>query len=98
MHQAHFPRDAFSTAALSNVAQEVGATQVKSPWIYVCGGAADETIIFRRPSAGAEYFRLTVPSGSNFSISKGYDFVDGLEVLTDTAAGDVNLVVAKVSL
>jgi hypothetical protein len=98
MHQAQFPRDAYSNIILGAVAQSVSAAAVKVAWISATNTSASRTIIFRRPGGGAEYFRIKLPSFWVGTISNGFDFVDGLEVLTAAAAGDVNLVLSIVEL
>ncbi len=94
-----FLRGAFHTSALTNVAQEVSPANGTDHRIYMggfiaVGGAAAEIIIFQRPSGGAEYFRVDVPIGAVITADDfGFNFVDGLEVLTATAAADVGLTI-----
>jgi hypothetical protein len=95
--QSTFPKGSYSNTALSNVAAVVSSTQVKATAIVFGGGAAAEEVIFRRPGAGTEYFRIKVPITAAFFIP-GFDFEDGLEILTADAAGDVAVFIPQFSV
>jgi hypothetical protein len=90
-----FAREVFSTTALTSVAQSVNSgARIRSKYVYVGGGAAAEIVIFRRPSAGSEYFRIPVGIAGAIALPAfEFDFDDGLEVITASAAGDVTVVI-----
>jgi hypothetical protein len=86
------PRGIFNTVTLTNAAEAVAAQGTFISGWRATGGAAAQVIIFRRPSAGAEYFRANVPiNGLVVSPPGGFYASGGLEVLTAGAAADVNL-------
>lgn len=91
--QTEYPRGVFHTSVLSDTALPVVLTGVKVSHISMKGGAAAEIIIFRRPSAGAEYFRKSLAIGEVREIARGFFFADGLEVICASAAGDVELTI-----
>jgi hypothetical protein len=101
MNEDHFefPRGLFSTAALTNVAQDVGTASIPQRvcWINLIGGAANEVVILRKSDASAEYCRIPVAAGASVMLP-GFKFYAsaGLEVLTVDAAGDVTCQVAYV--
>ena len=92
--QTEYPRGIFSKIDLTNVAVDVGTpSEDKKISHYILqGGGSLETIIFRS-SAGAEFFRLQLQAAEVLIISRGFQAVGGLELLTLTAAGDVNVTI-----
>ena len=95
-NETEYPRGIFTTAALTNVAQDVGADGVnlKVSHLVATGGAAAEIIIFRNSAGTTEYFRLPIGIGETIVLPRGFETEEGgLEALTASAAGDVNLTV-----
>jgi hypothetical protein len=94
MHEHNeFVRGVFNANDLTNSAQAVfsGGRGVKGVNIQGVGNAA--TVIFRGTGAGAEYMRITVGIGSRQEFRVPFYAANGLEVLTASAAGDVNITV-----
>ena len=94
--QSEYPSGRFTTAALTNAAQDVGVAgeDVKVSHLIATGGAAAEIIIFRNSAGATEYFRLPVGIGETVIPAGGFEAnLGGLEVLTDSAAGDVSLTI-----
>lgn len=92
MSQAlEFPRGHFSVDDLSNTLALVSASAIFVGWGTIVGGAARETVIFRRPDAGATYFEQLVPINGVIDLHGMY-FPDGLEVITADGAGDIGVV------
>ena len=91
-----FPRlkDVKSIEDLTSTAQTVYATGTnhKIAWGIVAGGAAAEKVIFRAIDDGPEYFRVSVPINDTATFF-GFevDTDEGLEVITESAAGDVDV-------
>lgn len=93
--QSIFPADIFRTTTLSNVA--VPVTGIESGrqigGIRIVGGAAAEVVIFRRTGAGATYFTIPVGIGAYVESDIRWYADGGLEILTATVAGDVEVVI-----
>lgn len=91
---------------LSNTAQDVGEAG-KEQWVLgamVFPGAADEIVIFRDSAGSVTHFRLPIPAtvsstaGESISTPVVLPFPvrcpGGLEVLTASAAGDIEIIVS----
>ena len=87
------PRGIFQTLNLSNVAQAVFTGGRRVAGFFIVGGAAAEIVIFRKID-DTEYFRIPVAIGALVDLSKSEFYANGgLELITASAAGDVQVVV-----
>lgn len=91
-----YPGAVYSKVNLTDTLDVVSAINVRVAWGVLIGGAAAEIVIFRRASAGAEYFRQNVPAGAvvpigGFRCKADANSKLGLEVITASAAGDVGV-------
>ncbi len=92
-----------TVTSLTNTAQSIfaataGATgNILVNGIIVNGGAAAEIVIFRAEDDSPEYFRISVPIGDTkyieFRTPLAISALDGMEALTASAAGDVEVTV-----
>lgn len=94
-----FPRGIFNTLTLTNAAEDVGTASVPQRicWVRIYGGAAAEVVIFRSSDAATEYFRISVAITTQVWLPNMKFYCSGgLEVITLTAAGDVEVQIGYV--
>jgi len=92
-----------TVTALTNVAQQVFAAsgitgdlgKVLVLGFIINGGAAAEQVIFRATDDTPEYFRVNVAAGGVQIHSDPFEVpaIEGLELITASAAGDVEVTV-----
>ena len=94
---SQFPKGLFGTTTLSDTAVAVGSGGIKICWILVFGGAAAEVVNLRDTD---NTVRMVIPVaiGGYVAIPFGYDATEGLEVITESTAGDVSVYIGYVSL
>lgn len=90
---ADFPRGRFRTTNLSNTAQSVAAGPILVRGFRLVGGAAAEIVIFRAPDDSPVYCQIPVAIGAYVESDVPFYAEEGLEVITASAAGDVEVVV-----
>lgn len=86
-----FPKGHFRTAVLTNSAQDVALGAIRMVGFTVTGGAAAEIVIFRSADGATEYFRWNAAIGTSYHVPKRAYYALGLEVITASAAGDVQI-------
>lgn len=96
--ESEFPANVFSKTDLTNTPVNVGPTTPTKPtfrmaWGVIIGGAAAEVVTFRSRDGNTDYFSVNVPIAAVVPL-RGMQFPGDLEILTDSAAGDVGVVIA----
>lgn len=93
-----FPKGHFRTATLTNAAQDVATGAIRMVSFTATGGAAAEIIIFRSADGATEYFRWNLAIATSYHVPKKVYYPLGLEVITASAAGDVQIEIDYVKL
>ena len=89
------PNQIVNIESLTNSAQTVFAAgaKVRIGHIVCAGGAAAEIVIFRAIADTPVYMQVNVPIGDTVVVPGWVVGTGGLEVITASAAGDVNVAV-----
>lgn len=88
-----YPRGRFRTTDLDTTAQSVKTTPISVASFRIVGGAAQEIVIFRAADDSPVYFQVVVGAGAVVESTLPWYAEEGLELLTASLAGDVEVVI-----
>lgn len=93
--QVAFARGRKTITDLTNAAQEVvaNANELQITGVTISGGAAAEVVVFRSQDGNTTYFKVPVGIAGHTTIPFTWLADEGLEVLTESAAGDVGVTI-----
>lgn len=88
-----FSRGRFHISDLTNAERAVFSGAGRVSGAVINGGAAAEIVIFRGTADTPEYMRVNVPIAGCIVVPIGWFAESGLEVITASAAGDVDITI-----